>query len=86
MQRRLDDIEHFRQHPHEVQQALLKVLLRTARDTEWGQRYGFSDAPSAREFAQRVPISSYEDLYPHIERVLRGESDVLWPGTVLWFA
>ncbi|TGD78015.1 GH3 auxin-responsive promoter family protein [Hymenobacter wooponensis] len=86
VQRRLDDIEHFRQHPHEVQQALLKSLLRTARDTEWGQRYGFADAPSAREFAQRVPISSYEDLYPHLERVLQGEGNVLWPGPVQWFA
>ncbi|SNC77037.1 GH3 auxin-responsive promoter [Hymenobacter gelipurpurascens] len=86
VQRRLDDIEHFRQHPHDVQQSLLQGLLRTARGTEWGQRYGFADAPSAQEFAQRVPISSYEDLYPDLERVLRGENNVLWPGPNQWFA
>ncbi|AHJ99866.1 GH3 auxin-responsive promoter family protein [Hymenobacter swuensis] len=86
VQRRLASISHFRDNPHEVQQAVLHSLLHTARATAWGRRYGYSDAPSAREFAQRVPISSYEELYPEIERVLRGESDVLWPGRVEWFA
>ncbi|MCB2380161.1 GH3 auxin-responsive promoter family protein [Hymenobacter sp. BT635] len=86
VQRRLASIDHFRQNPHEVQARVLQELLLKARTTEWGQRYGFADAPSAGEFAQRVPVSSYEELYPAIERVLRGEPDVLWPGTVQWFA
>ncbi|RYU78725.1 GH3 auxin-responsive promoter family protein [Hymenobacter persicinus] len=86
VQRRLTSIDHFRQHPHEVQQRVLRDLLLKARDTEWGRRYGFADAPSPREFAQRLPVRSYEELYPALERVLRGEADVLWPGRVLWFA
>nr|WP_262905045.1 GH3 auxin-responsive promoter family protein [Hymenobacter pini] len=79
-------IEHIRQYPLEAQAQVLTELLHAARHTEWGRRYGFADASSAREFAQRVPISSYEELYPHIERVLQGEADVLWPGRVEWFA
>ncbi|MBC6991731.1 GH3 auxin-responsive promoter family protein [Hymenobacter sp. BT491] len=86
VQRRLTSIEHFRNHPHEVQQQVLQELLSTARGTDWGMRYGFGDGFSAREFAQRVPVSSYEELYPEFERVLRGEQDVLWPGRVTWFA
>ncbi|WP_460622528.1 GH3 auxin-responsive promoter family protein [Hymenobacter tenuis] len=86
VQRRLTNVEHIRQYPHEAQQQVLQSLLRTARATEWGQRYGFADGLTAREFAQRVPISSYEELYPELERVLRGEADVLWPGPVQWFA
>ncbi|TGE26604.1 GH3 auxin-responsive promoter family protein [Hymenobacter metallicola] len=86
VQRRLASIDHFRQNPHEVQARVFQDLLQKARATEWGQRYGFADAPSAAEFAQRVPVSSYEELYPAIERVLRGEPDVLWPGRVQWFA
>ncbi|PJJ48373.1 GH3 auxin-responsive promoter family protein [Hymenobacter chitinivorans] len=86
VQRRLASIEHFSQNPHEVQAQVLQDLLLRARSTEWGQRYGFADAPSAWEFAQRVPVSSYEELYPALERVLRGEPDVLWPGPVQWFA
>ncbi|GAA4019185.1 GH3 auxin-responsive promoter family protein [Hymenobacter fastidiosus] len=86
VQRRLASIDHFRQHPHDVQQRVFQELLLKARATEWGRRYGFADAPGPHEFAQRVPVSSYEDLYPTLERVLRGEADVLWPGSVLWFA
>ena len=86
VQRRLASIDHFRQHPHEVQQRVLRELLLRARATEWGRRHGFADAPPAREFAQRVPVSTYEQLYPELERVLRGEADVLWPGRVQWFA
>ncbi|RSK46698.1 GH3 auxin-responsive promoter family protein [Hymenobacter perfusus] len=86
VQRRLASIHHFRDNPHEVQQAVLHSLLHMARTTAWGRRYGYADVPSAREFSQRVPISSYEELYPEIERVLRGEADVLWPGRAEWFA
>jgi hypothetical protein len=86
VQRRLATIDHFRQHPHETQQRVLRALLRQAQSTEWGRRYGFADGPGAREFAQRVPVNTYEQLYPTLERVLQGEADVLWPGRVLWFA
>ncbi|RSK37663.1 GH3 auxin-responsive promoter family protein [Hymenobacter metallilatus] len=86
VQRRLASIEHIRQHPHEVQEQVFRSLVHTARHTAWGRQYGYADAPSAREFAQRVPVSSYEQLYPQLERVLRGEADVLWPGRVEWFA
>ncbi|MCC2545768.1 GH3 auxin-responsive promoter family protein [Hymenobacter sp. BT175] len=86
VQRRLAKIDFIRQHPHEAQRAVLQSLLTTARSTEWGQRFGFSDNPGGAEFARRVPVSTYEQLYPHLERVLQGEADVLWPGRVTWFA
>ena len=86
VQWRLASIRHFRDHPHEAQQAVLRDLLGTARNTEWGRRYGFEANLTGREFAQRVPVSSYEELVPELERVMRGETDVLWPGRVQWFA
>ncbi|MCR5888069.1 GH3 auxin-responsive promoter family protein [Hymenobacter sp. J193] len=85
-QRRLASIDHFRQHPLAAQQQVFEGLLHTARDTAWGRQYGYAEAPSRQEFAQRVPVSSYEQLYPHLERMLQGEADVLWPGTTMWFA
>jgi len=86
VQRRLDDIAYFRDHPHEAQARAFTTLLHTARDTEWGRKYGFAQGMTAAEFAQRLPVSTYEQLYPTLERVLRGESDVLWPGRMQWFA
>ncbi|AIZ64948.1 hypothetical protein PK28_02020 [Hymenobacter sp. DG25B] len=86
MQRRLTSINHFREHPLEVQEQVYASLLQQAQNTEWGRQYGYVDAPSRREFSQRVPVSSYEQLYPYLERMLHGASDVLWPGAVEWFA
>ena len=69
-----------------LQRKLLRELLRRAKSTEWGRRYGFAEGPGAAEFARRVPVNTYEQLYPALERVLRGAPDVLWPGRPQWFA
>ncbi len=84
--RRLKEIYHFKLHPEEVQQKSLLDLLKLAKDTEYGKKYEFSSIKSIREFQERVPISSYEDLYPYIDRVLRGEHNVLWPSRITNFA
>ncbi|WP_230688069.1 GH3 auxin-responsive promoter family protein [Hymenobacter jeongseonensis] len=79
-------LARLRQQPLEVQAKLLGQLLGRAQGTEWGQRYGFKERLTPAEFARRVPVSTYEQLYPEIEKVLRGQPDVLWPGRPQWFA
>ncbi len=76
----LPRLRRVREQPHELQAAVLRHLLGRAQDTAWGHRYGYAAGLSAREFASRVPVSTYEQLYPEIEKVLRGQPDVLWPG------
>ena len=82
----LPRLARIRQQPHEVQIRLLRGLLARAKSTEWGRRYGFREKLTPAEFARRVPVSTYEQLYPELEKVLRGRSDVLWPGRPEWFA
>lgn len=86
LKRRMNQIESFLKYPHEVQQAHLEMLIEKARPTAWGKTYGFADLEKLDTFRERVPISSYEELFPWIDRALKGESDVLWPGKVLWFS
>ena len=47
----------------EEQRALLKRLLELATDTEWGHKYGYGDMGGYEDFAQRVPLSSYEGIH-----------------------
>ena len=82
----LPRLARIRERPHAVQARVLCGLLRRARGTDWGRRYGYGEAPSAADFARRVPVSTYEQLYPELEKVLRGQPDVLWPGRPAWFA
>lgn len=69
-----------------VQRHVLERLLRKAAATEWGQRYGYARTNSYEEFAARVPLNTYEELKGFIDRMRQGGRDVLWPGTVRWYA
>lgn len=82
----LPRLARIRAQPHEAQTQLLRGLLARARHTEWGRCYGYNEPLSAAEFSRRVPVSSYEQLFPELEKVLRGQPDVLWPGLPRWFA
>ncbi|PRY15050.1 GH3 auxin-responsive promoter [Pontibacter ummariensis] len=86
MKKRIHQIDLFRKYPHEVQEELFQNLIHTAKATEWGRKYGYADINSIQEFQERVPISAYEQLYPYIERTLKGERNLLWPSKVEWFA
>lgn len=86
MKKRIHQIELFMKYPHEVQDEVLKKLLNTARFTEFGQRYSFEDIVNSDDFKKRVPVHTYEQLYPYIDRLLRGEQNVLWPTEIKWFA
>ena len=86
MKKRIHDIDLFRKYPHEVQEELFQGLISKAKGTEWGRKYGYADGLSVREFQERVPISTYEQLYPYIERVMKGEQNLLWPSKIEWFA
>ena len=86
MKKSIHQIDLFRKYPHDVQNELFINLIDTAKNTEWGKKYGYRDITSVTEFKQRVPISTYENLFPEIERVMKGEQNILWPSTISWFA
>lgn len=86
MKQRIHQIELFMKYPHEVQQELFTGLVKTAKNTSFGKDYGFKDFKSVEAFRERVPIVTYEQLFPYIDRLLHGEQNVLWPSDVRWFA
>jgi hypothetical protein len=73
-------------YPLEVQKELLDGLIKKGVQTEYGRKYGYSSISSYKDFQSRVPIVTYEDLFPYIERVMKGENNVLWPSEIKWFA
>jgi len=73
-------------NPIEVQQDLLVKLLDKAKKTEYGKKYEFESMASYDTFSQRVPVAGYEDLFPYIDRLLKGEQNILWPTETKWFS
>lgn len=86
LKQRIHQIELFLKYPNEVQEELLMNLIRRAENTVIGAQYDFSSITSYITFSERVPVSSYEDLQPLIERTRQGEQNVFWDAPIKWFA
>ncbi len=86
LKKRIHQIELFMKYPNEVQEELLFSLLRSAENTVFGNKYDFSSINSYVTFSERVPIVTYEDLQPYIERARKGEPNMFWNTPIKWFA
>jgi len=86
LKKRFHQIDLFLKYPINVQEELLQHLLAKAKNTEIGKKYDFSSINTYREFADRIPVSNYEDNEPLIERARRGETNIFWPTPIKWFA
>ncbi|MCQ6960084.1 GH3 auxin-responsive promoter family protein [Mucilaginibacter aquariorum] len=86
MKKRIHQIELFMKYPNEVQEEWFEQLVAGAENTEWGKTYGYKSIENLAQFKERVPIQTYDTLKPYIERMLKGEQNVLWPSEIRWFA
>jgi hypothetical protein len=64
---------------------LLKNVL-IAQNTLFGKEHFFGSIKSIKDFQKKVPISTYEDLYPYIKKMIEGQSDILWAKKITMFA
>ena len=86
MQKRIHQIELFIKYPHEVQEELFKKLIQTAKHTEFGKQFDFSSIQNYQQFQERIPIHTYEKTFPYIDRLMKGEQNILWPSEIKWFS
>ncbi len=84
--KRINQIEHFKKYPVETQQENLFRIISAAASTEWGRKYDYPSVRPVREYQSRVPVRTYEEYLPYIERLRNGESNLTWPGDIKWFA
>ena len=86
LKQRIHQIELFLKYPNEVQEELLMNLIRASENTVVGKQYDFASIKSYNTFADRIPISTYEDVEPFIEQTRQGEQNILWSTPIKWFA
>ncbi len=87
--KRLNQIDYFRKNPGEVQNNMFFNLLNTAENTHFGKQYNFRKAyekKSLNLFKKNVPLCNYEDIYPYINKIRKGDKNILWPTEIKWFA
>ena len=86
IKKRYHQIELFLKYPEEVQEEVLRQLIEIASGTEIGKRHDFQTINNYKTFKSRIPITSYEEIEPNIERTRRGEQNIFWPTAIKWFA
>ncbi|MBL7692220.1 MAG: GH3 auxin-responsive promoter family protein [Flavipsychrobacter sp.] len=68
------------------QQAILQYLLKSGSRTVFGKEHNFQQLKTYEDFRNAVPIRDYEAFIPWIERIKKGEPNVLWKGRPIYFA
>ncbi len=88
-QKRLLQIENFKENPYEVQRNLLYNLVEKAQNTVFGKEHRFAKILSdfnIRSFQDNIPFRNYTKIKPYIDRVRNGEDNILWHTPIKWFA
>ena len=86
MKKRMHQIELFMKYPVDVQNESLRKLIASAKDTEWGKKYNYKNITTLEQFKNTVPIQDYDSLKPFIDRMRKGEQNILWNSDIKWFA
>lgn len=76
----------FKQNAEKNQEKLLLALVKTAEKTLFGREHEFESIKTIGDFQKSVAVADYEDLKPYIEKVKRGQRNILWTETPEYFA
>ena len=76
---RLKKIDFYANRAGELQHRVLDRLVRMAENTEWGKKYDYKSIHTYEDFRNRLPIQTYEEVKPYVERLRAGEQNLLWP-------
>ena len=79
-------LEKYQNDGEALQRSVLAHLINTAKGTEYGRNHAFQGIKDYEDFIAQVPVNTYEELKGDIDRMRQGESDILWPGRVKWYA
>ena len=79
-------VQKWAQNPIKTQEKVFKKLLKTAENTDFGKDHNFKNINSHSDFIENVPIRDYEGLRSYVDKMVAGESDILWPDKPLYYA
>ena len=86
IKKRVHQIELFKKHPHDVQREVFEDLIQTAYATEFGRKNRFDRITNYTQYRAAVPLQTYDQLKPFVDRLKAGEQNLLWPNEIKWFA
>ena len=83
---RQKELEKYVREGEAMQMQALHGLVSRAKDTDYGREHLFTTVKNYDDFRLTIPLNTYDDLKYDIDRMRHGDTDVLWPGQVKWYA
>ena len=84
------DLKHLMKNKMKAKQVNDRTLfriLKAGENSEYGRKYDFSSIKTVEEFRSRVPVTTYEDYKPYIERMINNnEEDLLTSFPLIGYA
>ena len=71
---------------NKIQKNLLNKLIKKSIKTDFGIDHDFKNIKTYNDFKTNVPVRDYEEIKKYINKIKKGEDDILWPGKPLYFA
>ena len=81
--RRIEPATH---DPMRAQTGKLLTMVRKNESTEYGNKYGFASIRTIGDYQKQVPVITYADIRPDMDRVLEGASGVFTVEDPIMFA
>lgn len=78
-------VQKWASDPVATQQSTFQDLIRTLHNCAFGQEHGITKDLEMHDWKSKVPLRDYEDLRPWVERIQKGENNVLWKGRPKYF-
>ena len=82
----VSSIKKWSVKPKLTQQKEFENLISSAKNTAFGKDFNFDKIYTYSDFKENVPLNDYEGLKPYVDRIRKGEKDILWPGKPTYFA
>ncbi|MEG2070077.1 MAG: GH3 auxin-responsive promoter family protein [Bacteroidales bacterium] len=79
-------LEILRETQLDTQEKWYKYFIKHAPRTLFGKEHGITTGMIYEQFVEHLPLQNYNTLSPYINRVIRGEDDVLWDSKIEWVA
>ena len=73
----LERLEKSSLNAIEENKTLLLSLIEENKDTEYGRKYDFANIKTVEDYTAKVPFSEYEDYEKYIDRMLKGEENII---------
>lgn len=70
----------------EDQEKIFQTLIKSAKNTVFGQEHQFNEIKNYADYYRHVPIRDYEQFKPYIQQIKNGGENILWKGKPIYFA